>query len=167
MKRALAAIMLLLVGGCKGSTEAASSRADAGDRLERAAIAAGLVVDPASRSLVGVWSRDTDRACVMPNEGNESRIGVLIDYGTGGGCAASGTVRRNGASLDIRLGDCRITARFDGSRIVFPPEVPAACDALCTGRASISAMSVERESESAAEAASLRSAGGRALCGDR
>ena len=164
MRRTVVAT-LLIVGACHGSRDKAPGNANTGARLESAAIAAGLVVDPASRSLVGIWSRDTDRACVVPGEGNDSRIGVLIDYGNGGGCAASGTVRRHGAALDVRLGDCRVTARFDGERILFPPEVPAACDALCTGRASISAMSVDRQSESAAEAASLRMPEGGALCG--
>ena len=136
----------------------------AGVRIEAAAVAAGLVIDPAGRSIVGAWARDTDHACIVPGEGGESRLGVLVDYGAGQGCAASGTVTRSGDTLDVRLGDCRLAARFDGRRIVFPAEVPAACDRLCTGRASLAALTVERQSESVSEARSLRTPGGRSLC---
>ncbi len=164
MKSAVAAV-LLLTAGCHAAPQAAD--AGAGSRLERAAVAAGLVVDPASRSIVGAWARDTDRACIVPGDGKESRLGVLVDYGAGQGCAGSGTVKRNGAALDVRLGDCRLTARFDGERIVFPAEVPAACDSLCVGRASLAALTVERQSESVSEALSLRAPSGRTLCGVR
>jgi hypothetical protein len=66
----------------------------------------------------------------------------------------------------VRLGDkCRVSARFDGERIVFPAEAPAGCAALCTGRASLDAFTVERVSEAASEAGMLRAPGGRLLCG--
>jgi hypothetical protein len=157
----------MLLAGCRGRTHATEATLSAGDRLERAAVAAGLVIDPASRSIAGAWSLDTDRACIVPaaETGGDERIGLLIDYGQGQGCAASGTVRRSGDRLDMRLGACRVTARFDGERIVFPGEVPAACDRLCTGRASLAAMTVERQSGSVAEARSLRTPKGEALCG--
>ncbi len=156
--------VLLLAAACHQSPSAAGHY-DAGARLEQAAVAAGLVVDPASQSIVGAWARDTDRACIVPGDGKGDRFGVLIDYGLGQGCAASGTVRRSGDTLDVRLGeDCRLTARFDGTRVVFPTEVPPACDRRCTGRASLAALTVERQSESVSEALSLRTPGGRPLC---
>lgn len=161
-----ALLALILLAGCRRSSDTAAAAASAGGRLEQAAIAAGLVVDPSSRSIVGAWSLDTDRACIVPAaRGDDARIGLLIDYGQGQGCAASGTIRRSGSDrLDVRLGDCRVAARFEGERIVFPAEVSAACDRLCTGRATLAAMTVERQSESVAEAQSLRAPGGRPLC---
>jgi hypothetical protein len=157
-------MLVLLVGGCGDGGRPAAERS-AGAQLEGAAVAAGLVADSASRSITGSWSRDTDRACIVPTAGGKAiRIGVLIDYGEGQGCAGSGTVSRQGDTLDIRLGDCRVAARFDGERIVFPAEVPSACDRLCTGHASLAAMTVERQSEAVSEAMSLRTPGGRILC---
>lgn len=165
MKRGWPLVMLALAG-C-GREPAAQQATGAGARLERAAIAEGLVVDPASASLDGSWSRDTDRACIVPGEGGDRRIGVLVDYGEGQGCAASGTVRWTGERLSIRFGNrCRIEAAFDGSRISFPAEVPAACESLCVGRASLAALSVDRLSESVSEARNLRTPGGRSLCPD-
>lgn len=163
MTRARVAAVLLLAGCHRG--DVAEAGASSGDRLEAAAVGAGLVADPAARSLVGSWARDTDRACVVPGQGGAERLGVMVDYGAGQGCAGRGTVRRRGEALDVTLGGCRFTARFDGERIVFPAELPTACDRLCTGRASLAALSVEPLSSSIAEAQNLRSSGGQAMCG--
>lgn len=163
MRGALA--LALLLAGC-GRAGPATHAASVGDGLETAALASGLVVDPAAGSLVGSWALDTDRACIIAGRsgGASDRIGVAIDYGEGQACAASGTVRREGGGLDVRLGDCRVHAGYDGERISFPAAVPAPCERLCTGRATLAAMTVERISESASEAATLRSPGGRLLC---
>lgn len=165
MKRAL---LLLLLAGCSRHDASAIDADSPGGRLEAAAVARGLVPDP-NASIVGAWARDTDRVCVVPGDesgggGGEQRIGALVDYGEGQGCAASGTVKRSGGRLDIRFGGCRMTAGFDGARIVFPPEVPAECDRLCVGRASLAALAVDRQSASVSEAGTLRTPGGRSLC---
>lgn len=137
-----------------------------GSRLEAAAIARGLVADPARAALVGSWARDGDRVCIVP-EGQAHRIGVAMDYGEGQGCAASGTAERKGDRLRVRFGACTFDAVFDGERIAFPPELPAACARLCTGRATLSALSVERLSASASEAAMMRGPNGRQPCAPR
>lgn len=137
----------------------------AGDRLERAAEAAGLVAD-GDGSLVGAWARDTDRVCVVPGAEGSTRIGALVGYGEGQGCAASGTLERSGATVRVRFGECRFEARFDGERLTFPAELPSACDRACTGRASLAALSVERQGSSVSEAATLRAPNGALLCGD-
>ncbi|WP_298092580.1 hypothetical protein [uncultured Sphingomonas sp.] len=160
----------LLLAGC-GSRETADITGDdapAGARLEKAAIAAGLVIDPESTSLQGSWARDDDRMCIVPGDvrGGADRIGILLDYGPGNGCSATGTVRRRrSGDLAVVLDACRFTARFDGERIVFPAELPEPCSALCTGRATLAAMSVERLSGSVAEARTLRGRNQPPLCG--
>ena len=139
--------------------------ASPGGRLEAAAVARGLVADPARAGLAGLWANDTDRLCVVP-AGSTMRIGASVDYGEGQACAASGTVERQGGRLRIRFGDCRFDARFDGERISFPAELPAACARACTGRASLAALTAERLSESVSEAETLRGTNGRSLCAD-
>ena len=158
------ALALLLLAGCSRPDPATVDAASPGGKLESAALAHGLVPDPTA-SIIGAWARDTDRVCVVPGRaGGDLAIGALVNYGEGQGCAASGIVKRSGGRLDIRFGACRMTAAFDGDRIVFPPEVPAACDQLCIGRASLAALAVDRQSESVSEAATLRTPGGRSLC---
>lgn len=108
---------------------------------------------------------DTDRACIVPAGRGVSRIGVLVDYGEGQGCVASGTLTRKGGALDIRLGDdCRIDAKFDGTRIIFPPAVPEGCRTVCRGRASLESFTVEQVSQSVSEAGTLRGVDGAPLC---
>lgn len=162
MRSAVALAFLLAACGGDGPPE---RRESPGAQLEAAAIEAGLVPDPNRPSLVGTWSRGTDRVCIAPGRVEEQRIGVLIDYGEGEGCVASGTVRRSGERLDVRFGSCRIDARFDGGRIGFPAEVDEGCARFCSGDASMAALSVEQVSGSAAEATALRAPSGRLLCG--
>lgn len=156
------AVALLLVLTACGRAEPAADTP--GARLEAAAVARGLVPDPASGSLVGSWASDTDRLCVAP-AGDRLRVGVVVDYGEGQGCAGSGTAERKGDRLMLTMGQCKFDARYDGERVVFPAALPDACAALCTGRASLSALSVARLSESASEAATLRAPNGWLLCG--
>jgi hypothetical protein len=141
-----------------------TKNSNAGSALEAAASRTGLIVDPASIDPVGAWARDTDRLCIVPGEGDRYRIGALIDYGGGQGCAASGTASRSKDKIDIRFGACRIEAKLTGDRIVFPGSVPGACDSLCTGRASLAAMAVDHLSTSVSEAATLRTPDRTPLC---
>lgn len=158
MKRSL--IFALLLTACH---EAPPVTDTPGSRLEAIAVARGLVADPAKAGLGGSWASDTDKLCVVPGDG-PTRLGASVAYGEGQACAASGTVERDGGTLKVTFGECRFEASFDGERIVFPAELPSACDRYCTGRASLTALTVERLSESASEAETLRSAGGKLLC---
>lgn len=160
MRRVL--LLALMLGGC--GREPATAVADSpGARLEAAAETAGIVPDP-NAPLQGSWARDTDRVCVVGTE-KTARIGVSVDYGEDQACAASGTVERSADALKLAFGACKFDARFDGDRIVFPAELPEACESLCTGRASLAALTVDRLSESRSEAATVRSTKGKLLCG--
>ena len=164
--KALMALALVLAG-CSGGGEGGNAVQASAD-LERAAIARGLVRDPDEMRLAGLYARDTDRVCVRPRAGETARIGVFVDYGDGITCSATGSVRQEGETLHLALGQaggCAFEARFDGTAIRFPGTVPAACASLCAKRASLSGLEVTLLSESDAEAAALRDAGGRRLCG--
>ena len=153
-------VLLLLLTACH---QAPSHDESSDDRLEAAAIARGLIADPAKAGLAGVWASDTDRICVVPS-GETMRLGASVDYGDGQACVASGSVERSGGKLRVRFGECRFDAGFDGERIGFPAELPDACARFCTGRASLTALAVERLSASVSEAASLRGPNGKLLC---
>lgn len=157
-------MLALTLGGC-GQGPAKNELADsAGARLEAAAQSAGLVADP-NAPLQGSWARDTDRVCVVGTQ-RKNRIGVSVDYGEDQGCAALGTVERAGDTLKITFGGCTFDARFEGDRILFPANMPETCESLCTGRASLDALTVDRISESRSEASTLRSTKGALLCGN-
>ncbi|PKP89375.1 MAG: hypothetical protein CVT77_17990 [Alphaproteobacteria bacterium HGW-Alphaproteobacteria-16] len=158
---------LLLLAAC--GTPPTGNQAATPPDLESTAIERGLIRDPENTDVTGLYARDTDRVCVVP-QGNAYRIGAFVDYGDGLSCTGRGTAARAGETLSVELkgkGDvtCSFDARFDGDRIVFPGNVPDSCAKLCGPRASFAGLEVERLSESEAEAASLRSAEGVRLCG--
>lgn len=157
----------LLLAACHAAPFATPRGTTPGDRLEAAAEATGLVTDPARVDPVGVYARDTDRVCVVPGGAGAYRVGALISYDGGQGCAASGTATRTGDRLDVRFGGCRFAARFEGDRVSFPAELPAACATVCTGHATLAALDVELLSDSPAEAAAVRDTKGQALCAAR
>ncbi|WP_448664452.1 hypothetical protein ACG3SL_07190 [Sphingomonas sp. CJ20] len=168
MKTAAALLLLLLLlSACTGGTAPTQNAADAQD-LESAAIARGLVRDPGDTEIVGLYARDTDRVCIV-KAGAAYRIGAYVDYGERITCSGAGAIRRAGEVLHVTLGPqgaCAFEARFDGDKIRFPGALPEACERLCARRASFAGLTVERMSESSAEAAAMRDAAGRRPCGD-
>ncbi|SFJ56340.1 hypothetical protein SAMN03159338_1783 [Sphingomonas sp. NFR04] len=164
MRRAGLALLLGLAA-CGGPAPGPS--ATAAD-LENAAIQRGLVRDPGQVSIAGAYARGPDRLCIVP-AGAAHRIGIVIDYGEGNGCRATGSVRRDGEGLALTLGadgGCRFTARFDGDHLALPGALPKACAQLCTGRAALAGAQFARLGESVPEAQAMRDADGHALCGE-
>ena len=160
MRRTLA--LALLVAGCgRAVPDAAPS---GGAAMERAARDRGLVTADAKATATGVFRSGTDTVC-MVTDGGDFRLGASVDYGEGQRCVVRAKAR-GGATLSIDAGGgCRLEARVDADRLAFPAVVPSACDAFCTGRASLSALEGARLSDSASEASRVRGADGRLLCG--
>lgn len=155
-------VAAFLLAGCAPDTDVGN---DGGAALEQAAIAAGVVRDPAGAALAGFYARDTDQVCIIA-AGGGFRIGASVDYGSEG-CSGSGAVTRSGERLLVsfdRAPGCTFDARMDGDRIVFPGDVPAACERLCSGRASLAALEVDLLSEAKSEAGGMRDRRGRKLC---
>lgn len=162
--RAGAPLAALLLAACSG---AEAPNAQQPQDLESAAIERGLVRGPEGGDIAGVYARDTDRLCIV-RQGDGHSIGVTVDYGDGNACSASGTLDRSGARLRVRLGNgeaCSFTARIEGETIRFPGALREGCKSFCRGRATLTAIEATRTSDSAAEAAALRDAAGRQLCG--
>ncbi|KQN83759.1 hypothetical protein ASE90_07415 [Sphingomonas sp. Leaf67] len=147
----------LVLAGC--SPGAAPDRDEA--TLEQAAIARGVVRDPAAATPVGLYAREGDRLCIAG-----SRIGMFVDYGDDIGCSGHGRYSREGETLRADLGNgCTFEAAYDGGRIRLPGKLPDGCKRLCTQRASLAGFAVDRLSDSGSEAAALRDPKGRQLCG--
>lgn len=160
MKRS--GLIALILAGC--AQQPGANDADAGAALEQAAIAAGVVRDPAATDITGLYAREIDRVCIVPAAVGY-RIGASIDFGSGQQCSASGTVARSGEALSVDFGNgCTFDARLDGDTIAFPGRLPVGCDRFCSDRASLTALEAELQSDAPAEAATLRDANGRLLC---
>jgi hypothetical protein len=167
--KAAVLLTLAVLDGCSDRSPARDAEAatGAGAELEAAAIAAGVIVDPASTDLTGLYARGSDRLCMLP-AAEDFRIGIDVDYGDGQHCSAAGTATRDGERLHVRFDGksaCDFDARFEGDRVVFPGKLPDGCAAYCTGRASLSGLEVDRLSDSASEARGMRDSRERLLCG--
>ena len=135
MRHALALALTLAACGRVADQPAAET---AGASLERAAMARGVVADPAKVDPVGLYGSESDRLCVVP-QGDGYRVGASVDFGEGQGCVATGAATGR-KTLDVRFGEaCRLTAAIEGDRVTFPATLPAGCDRFCTGRASLAA----------------------------
>lgn len=159
-------LLLLALAACSRQPESPAKKATPANGLEAAAIEAGVIPDPDSSDITGLYARDTDRVCIVP-AASAYRIGVFVDYGDQN-CGGSGVVTRAGETLTLDFPTapgCSFDARFEGDRIAFPGKVPDACAKLCERRASIAALNVDRLSESISEASTLRDAKGKLLCG--
>ena len=163
--RAAALIALTMLSACSGKHDSADQASGgSGARLEQAAIATGVIRDPGSTDLTGVYASDPEQVCVVP-VAKDFRIGVTLDYGEGQQCSAAGSLVRDGGVLKVDLGGgCAFDARFDGQGIKFPGALPDACQKKCTGRATMAGLSVDALSNSLSEATTLADAKGRALC---
>lgn len=164
MKPAIALFVAAALTGCSGG---GSEQEGAAAALERAAIDRGLISDPATQYLPGLYARDTDRVCIVPTEDGH-RIGAFADYGERMTCTASGSVRQTGSRLDITLGDpklgCNFEGQFEGEQIRFPGSMPEGCKSLCSGRAAFDGLEVTKLSSSLAEARALRDPSGTRHC---
>ena len=155
-------LLALALAGCGRGAEAPVA-ANAGAALEAAAMARGVIADPAKVDPVGLYASESDKVCVVPQEGGY-RVGASVEFGDGQGCFATGTATGRQV-LDVRFGEeCRVSARIEGDRVSFPATLPAGCDRYCSGRASLAALTADRVSGSAAEAGSAVAAGGARMC---
>jgi hypothetical protein len=167
LRRALFAALAVLAG-CQGTQSPQQQATPTG--LEAAAIQAGIIPDPASTDITGLYAREADRVCIVPSA-TAYRIGVTIDYDDSERCSGAGVVTRDGETLHVSFdaprssSGCRFDARFEGDRIVFPGRLPGGCQTLCQDRASIAGLALDRLSDSASEAATLRGPRGKLLCG--
>ena len=161
--------LVLVSAACSRRAAPAENRtAKPATGLEAAAIQAGVIPDPADTDITGLYARDTDRVCIVPGA-TAYRIGVYVDYDEQQNCGGSGTATRVGNNVHVQMDaaeGCGFDARFEGDRLVFPGRVPEACKKICSRRASIAALDVDRLSESVSEASTLRDAHGRLLCGN-
>jgi len=157
-------LVVLALAGCDAQP-AAGGAEDAGTALERTALASGMVADPSRVVATGTYASGEDKVCLVPaGETDRYRVGASVDLGEQQQCVGRGTARGRD-KLDVEMGQgCQFVASIDGDRIVFPAVLPAGCDTMCEGRATLAALEAERLSDSVAEAARVAGADGKPLC---
>ena len=164
--RAVIGVALILAACSPDAPSQQEARQVREGDLESAAIARGIISDPDNSDLAGLYARDSDRLCIVP-DGLGYRIGVFVDYGDPITCSGTGKVNRADETLHIELGrdgGCSFDASFENGRIAFPGRVPDGCERLCSNRASLAGLTVSRLSRSLSEAHALRDSRDRPLC---
>lgn len=142
----------LLLAGCGVDIGGDDTDGAAGkSSLDEAAIAAGVVVDPASLNLEGLYERDsglgTDRFCAIQQSDGDYRVGLIAVFGAGSQCEGVGTASMDAGAVTLTLrnqddDECEIAARFDGASLAIAGSIDAACDALCSPRASLAGVAI-------------------------
>lgn len=178
MIRRTSLVALLLLAGCERSAAPSSGAVDAvvpsGSRLERAAIAAGVVADVSRVSPVGLYQQrheaGRDILCIAPARNGELRFGAEAIFGAQERCRGHGTARRAGDKLILsfaRSDKCIIVAQYDGDQIALPGVVDTKCDTLCDGRGSMEGVTFPRIAGDASAALKARDSEGGTLCDDQ
>jgi hypothetical protein len=166
----------LMLAGCSetraGDDEAAVTPLDA------AAIEAGVIADPEVLDLAGSFAdtggTGSDAFCARGNREQGYAVGVLVTFGGASQCEGQGRAALTGEQAQISLtrtssgdavDDCSFTARFDGSALALAGSLPAACQAVCSNRASLAGASfaLVENGDSAAQSTRGRDIG--QLCG--
>ncbi len=145
MNRALL-ITLLALSACSVEEKSQSGETSA-SKLDKQAIAAGILLDSKNLSLSGQFETRSelgvDKFCAT-NSGSDFDIGMLAVFGPESKCEARGTARINGEKIDVTLSGkegCKFSAIYDGTEISVPGALEEGCSSYCSPRASFSGTS--------------------------
>lgn len=164
MRRASAALLLLLLAGC-GRAPPEAKAIDEDNPLELAARERGIV-RPESADLTGVFERrhdiGRDAMCVVTDGAGRWRFALTASYGPGLSCEARGSAVRDGQGwrLDFDGAEgCSAVVHEDEDELRLPGRLPPQCDRLCPSRASLSGLRLPRASWTEVDARRLQMKG--------
>jgi hypothetical protein len=164
MRRASAALLILLLAGC-GRPAPEAKAVDEDNPLELAARERGIV-RPESADLTGVFERrhdiGRDAMCVVADGAGRWRFALTASYGPGLSCEARGSAVREGQGwrLDFAGAEgCSAVVHEDEDELRLPGRLPPQCEKLCPNRASLSGLRLPRASWAAADARRLQMKG--------
>lgn len=145
--------------------------ASVGDRLDALAAAEGVIPDGGDRSPEGGYGRTyaggRDRLCLVEDGAGGYRFAVEVRIGQDQGCRGEGEAQLDGGgqlSLTFDGTGCRIDARYEGDRLVFPGRVDESCARLCSRRGSLAGVTFPRIGDGRAMASSMTDSGDEVLC---
>jgi hypothetical protein len=148
--RLLAASLCLLLAACQQSDETivVNRETDAGDALDKQAIAAGILPEHDNLDLAGRFETrsdlGTDKFCAVGSGSGNFEIGVLAVFGPESKCEAQGKAEIEGEKVRITLSgkkQCAFDAEFDGVELRIPGSIEQGCASYCSPRASLSGTS--------------------------
>ncbi|WP_170005636.1 hypothetical protein [Pseudopontixanthobacter vadosimaris] len=111
--------------------------------------------------------RARSRLCILAPDPGNAAFGLVVQN-AGASCSGAGEADRNGNSLRLTMAGaepCTILASIDGTRITFPPDLPAACAYYCGPGGDLAGVTLNKTGGSTADAMRALDPAGDPLCG--
>ena len=173
-KTPLLLLPLLLLGACRAQ-EGMSNNAAGSSAGGAPAAGSGGTEAPAApvqtTTLTGLYESGAaprrNQMCAV-EAGGRARFGLVVWSAPNESCSGNGTATRSGNSLRLTMqGDepCTIDARIEGTRVTFPPNVPAGCAYYCSRGGRLAGAAFDKTGGADADAARARDLIGDQLCG--
>jgi hypothetical protein len=140
----------LILAACQQSEKipAVNRETDAGDALDKQAIAAGILPEHGNLDLAGRFETrsdlGTDKFCAVGKGSGTFAIGVLAVFGPESKCEGQGRAEIEGEKVRVTLTgkkECTFDAEFDGVELRIPGSIEQGCESYCSPRASLSGTS--------------------------
>jgi hypothetical protein len=162
-------IALLILAGCSRGEEQGGGNASGQGSAGTSAAAPG---SPGRiGTLMGLYEGgDVDpknQLCMVENEGETPRFGLVVWGSNQHSCSGSGTAERSGDRLALKMaGDeaCTIEARISGKSILLPGSVPDGCAYYCGANARLTAARFDQVGTGRDDAAKAKDLVGDPLC---
>lgn len=170
-KTALLLLPLLLLGACRAQESLNNNAAGSTPGASGTAGSQSPAVEIQTATLTGLYESGTApqrrRLCAIES-GGTTRFGLVHWSSPTESCSGSGTARRSGNMLRLTMeGDepCTIDARIDGTRVLFPPQLPAGCAYYCSRGARLAGANFDKTGGAEADALRAEDLIGDRLCG--
>ena len=161
--RKLLLFAVSLAAGCgQGPTQTGNG---SGNRAA-AAPARGPVQTATLTGLYESTGPSASQLCIT-EQGGAARFGLVTRSSGMVACSGAGTATRSGSTLRLVMGGesaCRIEARLDGGRVVFPPSFPRGCDYYCRPGGGVGTPALVKTGGTSEDALRARDLAGGPLC---
>jgi len=168
---ALLAVLLAACGpGDRQADQGAAQSNAPSSPLERAALKAGVIVDAAAVSPVGLYRHrheaGLDSLCIVKGKDGALDFGLEAIFGEGVECRGHGTLRASGDKLIMNFARsaCLVVAGYEGDRVSLPGALDVQCASLCSERGSLEGVSFPRVSREESVARDARGEDRNRLC---
>jgi hypothetical protein len=170
-KTPLLLLPLLLLGACRAQEGMSNNAANSSVGGAPAGGTEAPAAPPQTATLTGLYESGTapqrSQMCAVEASGR-ARFGLVVWSAPNESCSGNGIATRSGDTLRLTMqGDepCTIDARIEGTRVTFPPNVPAGCAYYCSRGGRLAGAAFDKTGGTDADAARAQDLIGDQLCG--
>jgi hypothetical protein len=160
-----------LVGACRAQEGMSNNAANSSAGGAPASSTEAPAAPPQTATLTGLYESGTapqrSQMCAV-EAGGRARFGLVVWSSSNESCSGNGIATRSGDTLRLTMqGDepCTIDARIEGTRVTFPPNVPAGCAYYCSRGGRLAGAAFDKTGGADTDAARAQDLIGDPLCG--